>query len=253
MRIDYGTHYDNKYWEHQKQYHDASGELKTYYGPSLDWGGWDLISAAIVNVVPPDGSLLDVGCGGAGLTARLLRRGFDAYGVDISSHAVDNCVADVRGRVALADISAHPKQLVAHHGKRPLPDTFGTVIATDLLEHLYEEDLDATFDWMVGKARDRLFFCVATAIAPEGRFFPDERSEFVLKKGAEVPPEHEVTAIAGHVNVRSWQYWVKFFERKHLTIRWDLAYQFQMQREMSPAWRDTMGWNMQSTWFLDKK
>jgi SAM-dependent methyltransferase len=245
VRIDYADHYDSRYWQHQKQYHDGSGELKTYYGPSLDWEGWEMISATLAKILPA-GSLLDIGCGGGGLTARLLRRGFDAYGVDISEHAVDNCVQDVRSRVALTDISAAPKQLAARHGGKVFPATFSNVIATDLLEHLYEEDLSSTFDWMVGKARKSLFFCVATA-------FPDDTHEFVLKKGAEVPKEFETTAIAGHVNVRGWRYWERFFQSKNLTIRWDLMYLFQMQREINPSWRDTMGWNLQSTWFLDKR
>lgn len=250
MKIDYASHYDDKYWNHQTQYRDGAGELKTYFGPSLDWGGWDLIAAALVQVIP-GGSILDVGCGGAGLTARLLRRGYNAFGVDISTHAVENCVLDARGRIAVADIS-NPKPLVAFHGGIVMPDQYDTVIATDLLEHIYEEDLDATFDWMMSKAKKSMFFCVATALPSDGSFYVDDKHEFVLKKGAEVPVEHEATAIAGHVNVRSWRYWVEFFERKGLKVRWDLAYMFQMQREMNSAWRDTMGWNLQTTWFVEK-
>lgn len=262
MKIEYDSHYDEAYWKAQKEYRDAQGNTQKYQGPSLDWDGFDIISGALASVLPvvspaPSSgnwhagtSLLDIGCGGGGLTSRLLGRGFDAYGCEISEYAIDHCVPAMRGRVAHADITSCPHEL---RGKDLLlPAQFDVLIATDLLEHLYEEDLERTFEWMMSKTKKWMFFCVATALGPDVLFRTADKVEFVLKKGFEVPPEFESAAVAGHVNVRSWKYWVAFFESKGLRIRWDLGYIFQMFREMHPGWRDTMGWNMQTTWFLEK-
>jgi hypothetical protein len=67
-----------------------------------------------------------------------------------------------------------------------------------------------------------------------------------------VPLQYEGVAIAGHVNVRPWQYWVKKFRDFRLKIRWDLAYVFQIQRDLNPAWQQTGGWAMPNTWILEK-
>lgn len=243
MKIVYDSHYDDRYWTMQKEYHDAAGNVHKYIGPSLDWSGFELIADALASVLPK-GSVLDVGCGGGGLGARLMDRGFTPYGVEISTHAIENCVNSMRGRIAYADITTCPQNLRPHGSdQEAFPDQFDIVIATDLLEHVYEEDLDRTFDWILSKAKRWMFFCVATAGM--------DKIEFVLRKGAEVPIEFESCAVSGHVNVRPWRYWVKFFESKGLTVRWDLGYIFQMQREMNEPWRQTMGWNLQTTWFLE--
>jgi hypothetical protein len=67
-----------------------------------------------------------------------------------------------------------------------------------------------------------------------------------------VPLPYEGVAVAGHVNVRPWQYWARKFRDFGLTIRWDLGYVFQIQRDLNPAWQQTMGWAMPNTWVLER-
>ena len=173
MLIDYNTHYDASYWQHKQTYRTPDGKEHVYFGPSLVWEGFATIADALAKVLPK-GSLLDVGCGGGDLTRRLQERGFDTRGVDISAYAIENCAPDMRDRLMLADISTCP------HVNGP----YDVVMATDLLEHLYAEDLDGTFG---------------------------------------------------------------------LTIRWDIMYCFQLEREKHEGWKNTGGWNMPTTWFLEKK
>lgn|SRR3990167_5241271 len=233
MKIAYESHYDAAYWEGRKTYL-AGGVPNVYHGPSLAWEGFQYIADALAPLIPGR-SLLDIGCGGGDLASRFLPHGFDAYGVDISEFAVSNCVPAMRGRVAVADITQQPV----------IPHTYDAVLATDLLEHIYEEDLDRTFDWIVAHSNRWLFFCVATAGSPD-------KGEFVLRKGAEVPPEWEATAVSGHVNVRYWSYWIHLYRRKKLNIRWDLMYRMQVAREQCEPWRNTMGWNLMTTHILEK-
>jgi SAM-dependent methyltransferase len=242
MKIDYQEHYDDAYFTGQKTYTAADGSTQTYHGPSLTWDGFDGVADAL-RLVLGGPTLLDIGCSAGDLARRLARRGFEAYGCDISQYAVAHAVPEMRGKLAVADITQLPEHLTAFQGGATLPDQYDAVIATDLLEHIYEEDLDTTLGWMIQRSKRWLFFLVATAAF--------DKDVFVAKKGMPIPAGYEATAVSGHVNVRSWKYWVKKFRDHHVDVRYDLMYIFQMQREMNPAWRDTMGWNMHCTFVLE--
>lgn len=260
MKVDYGNFYDQDYWNGRKMYRTPDGQMNVYHGPSLEWEGFKLITDALAPMLPGK-SILDVGCSAGSLAAEFQKRGYDAWGVDISKHAVENCVKSMKEKIALADISKAPdlssyQGIVARaSGMEPkrFPEKYDVVMATDLLEHLYEEDLERTFDWMVGKSNKWLFFCVATCHDPANPPSLNAPQEFVHEKGKDVPLQWEATAAAGHVNVRTWQYWVKLFRRKGLTIRWDLMYLFQLQREFSKPFLATLGWHHGNTWILEKR
>lgn len=253
--VDYPSFYDTAYWTGNKVYRAGDGTDHNYIGPALVWHGFRFIADALAPLVPGK-TLLDIGCSAGDLASQFFNHGFSPYGVDISEFAVQRAVDPMKGRLALADITTCPKDLWAYVGPNedrgkgegydwPFPEKYDVVMATDLLEHLYASDLDATFDWIVKKAKRWIFFCVATAGSPD-------KGEFIHTKGEQVPIEWEGTAISGHVNVRHWTYWVDYFEKKKLPVRWDLGYQLQLAREMCSPWRDTMGWNLQTTWVLDK-
>lgn len=268
MEIDYKKHYDDAYFTGKKTYKDAQGNVHAYHGPALTWEGFHVVGSALASLLPK-GTLLDIGCSGGDLARYLMKYGFDSYGIEISEYAVKNCVPEMRGKIALNDISECPETLLSYHTEKfpsgnfglyvntksafssenpewafRFPDQFDTLIATDLLEHIYAEDLNKTFNWMLSKTRKWMFFCVATVIPPT--------KEFVAKKGEPIPLEYEATAVSGHVNVRTFTWWAKYFKAKGLKIRWDLMYLFQARREQDEGWRNTGGWNMQTTFFLEK-
>lgn len=236
MKVEYVTHYDKDYWTGKKTY-QSGNEKAFYHGPGLAWDGFDFVADALAAILPKN-TLLDVGCGGGDLARRLKRRGFDPYGIDISEYAVENALVDMRDRLHICDASTAPK-LPPH-----FPERFRTTIATDFLEHIYEEDLGKTFQWIHRHTERWMFFCVATASHDKG--------EFVLKKGQPVPMGYEGVAVSGHVNVRTFAWWARFFEGWDLKIDWRRMYLFQTRRESVAPWRDTMGWNMQTTFVLEK-
>lgn len=240
VRIDYATHYDDKYWTARKTFVAPDGSTQVYHGPGLAWEGFQAIADALAPLIPGK-SLLDIGCGGGDLAARFLAKGYDAYGIDISEYAIKNCVSSMKGRIARRDITEQSDRILL-----PVFEKFDVVMATDLLEHIYEEDLNETFDWMMSKSKRWLFFCVAVATGES------HKNEFVAKKGEPIPPMWEGTAISGHVNVRHWHYWARFFRDRGLKTRWDLMYLLQMKREQDPAWRNTPGWNMSTTFLCEK-
>lgn len=248
MKIDYEEHYNDAYWQGRKTYKDGQGKEKIYHGPSLAWEGFQFIADTLTPLLPK-GSLLDIGCSGGDLANRLRLNGFDSYGVDISQYALKNCVEGMRDRVALCDITTCPEVINSWHhtedGWPVFPAQFDILMATDLLEHIYLEDLDKTFDWMLSKTKKWMFFCVATAAF--------DKEVFIAKKGEPIPPEFEGTAVAGHVDVNTFEWWARYFQRsKGLIIDWARMYHFQRRREQIPSWRDTMGWNMNTTFVLQK-
>lgn len=243
MKIDYEEHYNDAYWQGRKTYKDGQGREKIYHGPSLTWEGFSFIADTLAPLLPK-GTLLDIGCSGGDLCKYLQGHNFDTYGVDISKYALNNVVPSMRDNVALVDITTTPKEITGYHSGKVFPEQFDTLISTDLLEHIYKEDLDQTFDWMLSKTKKFLFFCVATAAF--------DKESFVAVKGEPIPPEFEGTAVAGHVHVKPFNFWAKYFTSKKLTIEWSRMYRFQMRREQIPPWRDTMGWNCSTTFFLSK-
>lgn len=259
MEIKYKQHYDEGYFTGKKTY-ENNGRIENYHGPSLTWHGFEVVSNALSKLLPK-GTLLDIGCSGGDLAKYLMQKGFDCYGIEISEYAIQNCVKEMKERIALADITECPDILynyinadIGQSGvpsPKKFPDKFDMLIATDLLEHIYEEDLDKTFNWMLSKCNKEMFFCVATAQNPAPGVNPN-KYEFIAKKGEPIPKEFEATAVSGHVNVRTFKWWAKYFLKRGLKISWDKMYMFQAIREKNKGWKDTEGWNMQTTFFLEK-
>lgn len=251
MKIDYKDWYNADYFTGRKTYCAGNTEA-VYHGPNLLWEGFETIASILQHILPKHENgtpttVLDVGCSAGDLCARLLKRGFDAWGIDVSEYAITNAAPGMEKRLAVADAVENP-QLPAH-----FPATqFDAVIATDFLEHIYNCDLSRTFDWLLAQTRKTLFFCVATCHDPQRPESFSAPTEFVAEKGQPIPKGFEGTAVSGHVNVRSWPFWARFFTNRGLQIRWDLMWVFQMLREATPSFRETWGWSIPNVWVLHK-
>lgn len=234
MKISYTEHYDQSYWSGQKQYHDSLGQLRDYRGPSLSWSGFDEI-ARIIKQLCPGSPALDIGCGGGDLVSRLDPT--NGWGLDISQFAIDHCNPSLKGRVAVRDITTEVLPTY-------FPQVFPLVLATDFMEHIYEEDIGDTFDYMWSLCSKWMFLCIATA---------PEDQKFVLKKGEEIPESHESVAIAGHVNVRSWSYWIEFFNKKGCVVEYSRMWRYCAEREKLPWLAKMAQWGPEFVYILRKK
>lgn len=77
-------------------------------------------------------SALDVGCGMGNMVRGFLRNGVDAWGVEISRYAVENCDEEIRGRVLWGDLTR----------VETLPQRrFDLVLAYDLVEHVPKPEI----------------------------------------------------------------------------------------------------------------
>lgn len=106
------------------------------------------------------GNILDIGSGMGHLVRALLRVGVDATGVDVSQVAVDHANAFAPGRFRHASVLELPFDA----------GTFDTVISTDCLEHLSEEDVVKALREIRRVVRRSLFFRLATTPDRDGHW-----------------------------------------------------------------------------------
>lgn len=193
-----------------KHYRDKDGNVKVW---GYAKGGWDgfrtIIIPAMKSVVPDLGKLVEVGCGCGSFVDHCVRQGIDAYGVDFAKFAVEHPEGQAAGRLKQGDAR-----------KLDYPDqSFDTVVAFDLLEHIYEDDARVVVAELQRICKTWLFVNVCCQ--------PSEEGCYSLKKGQVVPRDLEVFAVAGHVNLRSVEWWLKVWERAGLSVDWDKTEKFR--------------------------
>ena len=74
--------------------------------------------------------MLDVGCGEGHYVRDAIEEGIDAYGIDVSSYALENALAEVKDRITFGSIT-----------KIPFGDEeFDLMTAFDVIEHIHPKD-----------------------------------------------------------------------------------------------------------------
>ena len=114
MSVDYQGIY-NAYWQ---------GEARESSGPLAD------VAEQIVMACGLDRTL-DVGAGQGALVQALLRRGVDAFGIDVSNVVVTECEARIPGRFSCGSVLQLPYA----------DEEFQTVVSTYCLDHLAPDDV----------------------------------------------------------------------------------------------------------------
>ncbi len=136
---------------------DYAGLYDDYWGRADRWGQHSFQDAqALAERVLSTcgtGSLLDVGCGMGALVRVFLAAGIDATGIDVSARAVEYTNSLAPGRFCQGSVL-----------RLPFDDSaFETVVSTDVLEHLAEEDIPKAVHELHRVARRFAFLTVATA------------------------------------------------------------------------------------------
>lgn len=84
-----------------KEYFDGDREYG-YGGYKYD-GRWITVARDIIDHfgLKPGAKILDVGCAKGFLVYDLVNQGMDAYGIDVSTYALDNAVPEIRPRLSI--------------------------------------------------------------------------------------------------------------------------------------------------------
>ena len=189
----------------------ANGETKawSYANPTGDWKGAIPIVRSWKETFDAK-KMLDVGAGRGTFVGYASEIGIDAHGFDFSSFAVSD-----EGRFA----KCSAEQLIQHDVTKAWPyegGTFDLIVCLDLMEHLYEEDIDFVIDEMVRVSSKYVFLQIAVS----------HNVNYSLKKGAPIPKEYEVCTLTGHVLVQNKEWWIKRLKRTGCKFNTNLVERF---------------------------
>jgi len=189
------SYYDAEYFAGPtggKSFLQADGALQkwSYFNPDGEWLGCKQITQAWKTMFNPT-NFLDVGCGRGQMVAYARNIGIEAEGFDYSEWATSD-----EGRYHRTEA----EWIKCHDATEPWPyedGSFELVVALDLFEHIYEDDIDFVIGELYRVASKYAFLQIATTKG-EG---------YILKKGVEVPLGLEGNAVAGHVTVMPEDWW----------------------------------------------
>jgi polysaccharide pyruvyl transferase WcaK-like protein len=177
--------YDESYYFGARVF-KAGTDFRVYHPTRGDWEGWDVIRRLILQTMKPE-TLMDAGCGRGWFLQRMIQAGVKAEGIDTSRAAYSTCAPGVKEHFKVGTF-----QDLAHR-------RFDVVTAFDVMEHVFEEDLEtviATLKKCAGK------FLVLNICAA-----PDDEKPHTISKGKAVPEGLEWLAVSGHVTIRHRSWW----------------------------------------------
>jgi 2-polyprenyl-3-methyl-5-hydroxy-6-metoxy-1,4-benzoquinol methylase len=143
-------------------------------------------------------SILDVGCGRGNGINHLKRQGKDVYGVEISSIAVN--AAQKKGlNVVTGSITSIPYE----------DDRFDLVVSTDVVEHLFKEDVKKAITELARVSKKYVALKIATC---------EERGANKLLEKLKEKGEIDYDFSNLHLTVENKEFWLNLFEAVGLKV-----------------------------------
>jgi SAM-dependent methyltransferase len=121
------------------------GGTEEYTWESESWRTFFTRVADRIIAVVPARTVLDVGCAKGMLVQALVVQGVDAYGLDVSEHAIRTAHEDVRDRLRVASATD------------PITQRYDLITCIEVLEHMGAKDAQDAMDVMCA-ATDRIVF-----------------------------------------------------------------------------------------------
>lgn len=242
--FDPATHYGRYYYADGPGmvYTAPDGEKARYNGPGHDWEGFDTVADIFKMIFPfkeDCATMVSLGCGFGYDVLRFKKKGWDAWGCDISETSVGQAPPGARDTIILGNICDKETQ-------DKLPKAPNLVCTFDFWEHIYLDDIDVLLadlaKWM-----------------PKGSFMANiicttglgER-DMTIKPGEGFTQENSWFLISGHLTGRRWHWWANKFYQHGLHARLDLSYMFQVSRTEDSAMSQALSWRPRNLLIVEK-
>ena len=219
---------EDYFYPNTRHYTDQYGVTREYKGPSKDWNGFSYIANFIKDNFIGVETINDIGCSAGAFVARSIEMGFKTKGCDISDFAINNCLEGARGHVVEVDITKYESMKKSD-----------MVVSFDLMEHIYEKDLNDALAFITGSCKSGgwIFLCIATARNQNEIWsHPDEDTI--------VPPDRTWLAVSGHVHIRTIDWWIKKLESCGFTTNYEKMMHFHLWRARHSTMRDVESWGI---------
>jgi uridylate kinase len=112
----------------------------------------DWFRATVIKLYVKPKKVLDVGCGRGNLVKFLRNKGIEAYGVDISQHAIDLAEEEVKPYLRRADILRLPYA----------DNEFDLVVSYNLIEHVEQSNIRRAINETVRISKDKILHKIFT-------------------------------------------------------------------------------------------
>lgn len=237
------THYDQYYYGDGPGllYQNAEGEKVRYSGPGRDWEGFDTVGdifRMIFHITCP--TLVSLGCGFGNDVKRFRRRGWDAWGCDISTWSVNQAEPEVRDYIILGNVMDRRVQ-------EQLPKNPSIVCTFDFWEHIWTSDIDVLLQQLYEWMQPGSF--MANIICTLGR----HEKDITIHPGDCFTPQNSWFLISGHVTGRRWHWWANKFAEHGFEARLDKSYMFQVARSEDPAMSQALSWRARNLLIVERK
>jgi hypothetical protein len=241
--FDPATHYGEYYYGDGPGmiYTNPAGEKVRYPGPGRDWEGFDTV-ADIFRMIFNFGegpTVVSLGCGFGSDVLRFCKRGWDAWGCDISEWSVNQAPVAIRDKIVLGNICHQNVQ-------KMLPENPNLVCTFDFWEHIFLEDVDTLLADLGRWMKPGSF--MANIICTTGR----NEKDITIRPEDGFTLQNSWFLISGHVTGRRWHWWANKFHEHGFLARLDLSYLFQVARNEDAALSQSMSWRPRNLLIVER-
>ena len=210
-------------------YTDSGGQQKEFgYRQGGLWNFQSLIDKFIELLGLPE-SIIDAGSGCGGFIATVNHNGINGVGLEFSQFAIDNAILDAKKYLIKCDLSQTPWPVEQHDW----------VLAIDLCEHLFQEDVDKFVEEAKKKAKKYIIAKICTAQLPREVWSAKKAPyEEVIEQAKREGFEWLVAS--GHVCCEAPQVWIDKFVDSNWVYRDDLAERLRRELHLPEDWRTTI-------------
>lgn len=208
-------YYDEEYFAGRqggKTYAGAEGEEKkwSYFNPDGEWLGAEYVIKGIKDILNPK-TMLSVGEGRGTFCAYGQDQGIICTGIDFSKWAVEHPYPRAKGLVEIGDVRDLKFE----------DKSFDLVFASDIMEHVYLDDLPKAISEIQRVSRKWIFYNIGASMAD------DIKGDLIVEKNRLPPKERLVSTVAGHVVIKNELWWRERLACDGWVFRDDLVEEFR--------------------------